>query len=125
MDHSTAHVMAWTNDSIVTTLITSDFTHLDKVHSMIKSENLMHNKEKQKLHGYFQKLSDVIREYNHVVLFGPTTAKTELLNVLKENPLFDKIIIEVVHADKMTENQEHAFVRKYFPMHGQKLTVAI
>ncbi len=27
---------------------------------------------------------------------------------------FDKIKIETMQADKMTENQEHAFVRDYF-----------
>ena len=32
----------------------------------------------------------------------------------KDNHHFDKIKIGVKPADKMTENQQHAFVREYF-----------
>ena len=51
------------------------------------------------------------------MLFGPTNAKTELLNLLKADHHFDKINIETKQADKMTENQQHAFVREYFFKH--------
>ena len=51
------------------------------------------------------------------MLFGPTDAKTELFNLLKADHHFDKINIETKHADKMTENQQHAFVREYFFKH--------
>ena len=49
--------------------------------------------------------------------FGPTNAKTELLNMLRTDHHFDKIDIEVKNTDKMTENQEHAFVKEYFLKH--------
>jgi len=49
-----------------------------------------------------------------VFLFGPTDAKVELFNILEADHRFAKIKIEVKHADKMTENQQHAFVKKFF-----------
>jgi hypothetical protein len=49
-----------------------------------------------------------------VVLFGPTDAKKELLNLVKTDHLFEGIKIEVKNSDKMTEDQMHTFVRDYF-----------
>jgi hypothetical protein len=34
--------------------------------------------------------------------------------MLGANHLFDKINIETRQVDRMTENQQHAFVREYF-----------
>jgi stalled ribosome rescue protein Dom34 len=123
MDHSVAHLMALTNDSIVTILIESKFSHSEKEQSLKKSENLMHNKEQHLLLGYYKRLMDTIRNYQEVVLFGPTTAKNELLNLLKADLLFDNIKIEIRHADQMTTNQQHAFVREYFTPVVEKTNV--
>lgn len=122
MDHSVAHLMEFTTDPIETKNVSLQFTHQDKENSINKSEQLMHNKEQHKQAEYYKKLGEVIKNYEAVVLFGPTNAKMELLNLLKSNPLFEKIKIEVKQADKMTENQEHAFVRDYFTKHGIMIT---
>ena len=114
MDHAKAHVMEFTTDPIETTIITSGSTHEGKEQSLGKSENLMHNKEQHQQSEYYKKLIDTIRNYDEVVLFGPTNAKAELLNVLRADHNFEKIKIEVKQTDKMTENQEHAFVREHF-----------
>ena len=74
----------------------------------------MHTKEQHQQSSYYKKLRDAIKNYQEVVLFGPTDAKNELLNLLKADHLFENIKIEVKHYDKMTENQMHAFVREYF-----------
>ena len=50
---------------------------------------------------------------NSVLLFGPTDAKVELFNIMEADQRFAKIKIEVKHADKMTKNQQHAFVKKF------------
>lgn len=114
MDHSNAHLMELTTDSVETKTIKSTFTHVVKEQSLGKSENLMHNKEQHQQAEYYNKLGEFIKGYNDVLLFGPTDAKTELLNVLRDNHLFQKIKIETKQADKMTENQQHAFVKEYF-----------
>lgn len=114
MDHSNAHLMEFTADSISTNILESKFTHEEKEFSLSKSENVMHNKENHQQAEYYKKLGEVIKNYDEVLLFGPTDAKLELHNILAADHLFAKIKIEVKQADKMTENQEHAFVKSYF-----------
>ena len=114
MDHASAHLTAITDEPIQTTIIESKFTHEAKENSLSKSENLMHNKEQHRQSEYYKKLGEAIRQYEDVILFGPTDAKSELLNVLRGDHLFAKIKIEIKQADKMTEKQQHAFVRDHF-----------
>ncbi|MEO7043710.1 MAG: hypothetical protein ABI091_00280, partial [Ferruginibacter sp.] len=71
-------------------------------------------KEQQQESEYYKVLGESIKNYDQVLLFGPTNAKIELSNILEDDLSFSKIKIEIRQADKMTENQEHAFVREYF-----------
>lgn len=117
MDHSTAHLMEFTIDPIETTTIESAFTHQVKEGSLEKGEHLMHNKEQHQQAAFYKKIGDEIKNYNEVLLFGPTEAKVELLNVLKSDTYFSKIKFTVKQTDKITENQQHAFVRDFFTPH--------
>ena len=116
MDHSNAHILTPSIDAIEKKTISSKFTHEEKEHSLSKNENLMHNKEQQQQHEYYKEIADVIKHYNEVIVFGPTDAKSELVNFLKKDHHFDNIKIEVKSADKMTEHQEHAFVKDHFKL---------
>ena len=119
MDHSSAHLIEFTTDPIETTIIVSRFTHQDKEHSLlIKGESLMHQKEQHRQSEYYNKLGENIKNYKEVLLFGPTDAKTELFNVLRTDHRFANIKIEIKQSDKMTENQQHAFVKEYFETSG-------
>lgn len=118
MDHANAHIMEFTKNPSEAQSIHSKFTHQDKEESLSKSENLMHNKEQHQQAGYYKQLGDVIRHYEEVVLFGPTEAKTELFNILRADHRFADIKIETMQTDKMTENQQHAFVKSYFGKHS-------
>ncbi len=117
MDHSNADLIEFNTATLQTKTIDSKFTHEVKESTLSKSEQLMHNKEQHQQSEYYKKLGEVIKNYDEVILFGPTEAKTELLNVLKADHLFSKIHIEVKNTDKMTENQQHAFVKEYFAKH--------
>lgn len=114
MDHSTAHLMEFDKDNIDEKVIASKFTHEEKEHSLGKNEKLMHNKEQHQQSEYYKELGEAIRSYDDVILFGPTDAKSELLNILRADHRFEKIKIETKQADKMTVNQQHAFVKEYF-----------
>ena len=114
MDHSNAHLIEFTTEPMKTTNLASGFTHQAKEQTLEKGEHLMHNKEQQQQLAYYKELGAVIKNYDAVMLFGPTDAKVELFNILRTDHQFEKIKIDVKQADKMTENQEHAFVRKYF-----------
>jgi hypothetical protein len=114
MDHSNANLMELTSGEMVTNTIDSGFTHQIKEHAVRSSEQHMQNTEQHMHTGYYKRLGDIIKNYQEVLLFGPTSAKDELLNMLRADHLFEKIDIKVKHADKMTENQQHAFVKEYF-----------
>lgn len=114
MDHSQAHVTEFSKEQMQTKILRSRFTYVEKEKSLEKSEALMHNKENHEQLDYYKMLGNMIRNYEEVILFGPTYAKAELFNILMTDHRFAKIKIEIHSAEKMTENQEHAFVREYF-----------
>lgn len=114
MDHSSANVMEYTTDPIETKTIESTFTHEVKEDSLNKSEYLMHNKEQLNQAAYYKKLCEIIENYQEVFLFGPTDAKKELFNILKDDLHFAKIKIDMKQTDKMTVNQQKALVREHF-----------
>jgi stalled ribosome rescue protein Dom34 len=113
MDHSTANLIDLEskkdNHSIV-----SDFTFDTQEEALSRSENLMHNKRQQMHEAYYKKIAAVILKFEHVLLFGPTNAKTELYNYVNADLRFKHIKIETKAADKMTDNKKVAFVRNYF-----------
>ncbi len=113
MDHAHAHLMEYA-DPMVTKIVTSNSTYEEKEKTLRKSENMMHNKDQQQESEYYKVIGEAIKKYDEVLLFGPTNAKVELLNILEADNRFSKIKIEIQQADKMTENQEHAFVRIHF-----------
>ena len=117
MDHSEAHLIEFKKESSPLRIINTTFNHEDKESALNRSEQLMHNKRQQQQALFYKKLGNAIMPYDEVLLFGPTDAKTELLNVLQSDLRFEKIEIEVKPADKMTENQKQAFVQKYFSEH--------
>ena len=114
MDHSNAHLIEFGSENTTTKSISSDFSSDDKKQTLQRSENEMHNKEQQKQGTFYKNLSQIIKDFDELLLFGPTEAKSELHNLLKANHQFDKITIEVKNTDKMTDNEQHKFVSDYF-----------
>jgi hypothetical protein len=117
MDHASAHLLEFTNEGVEEKTVTSKFTHAVKEETLSKSENVMHNKEQHQQAAYYKELGETIKNYNHVILFGPTDAKSELLNILRGDHRFEKIKIETQQADKMNATQQHTFVQDYFTKH--------
>jgi len=114
MDHSNAHLMEFTSDPVETKLVESRFTPSTRVNRLGKGEYVMNNLEQHQHAEYYKQLGNTIWNYDHVILFGPTSAKVELFNHLKTNRRFLDKRIHVHQTDKLTENQQHAFVKEYF-----------
>lgn len=114
MDHSNAIFMELLNDSITEKYVISDFNHTEKDLSLRKNEHLMHNKENQLQASYYKQISDKIRDYDEVLIFGPTNAKDEMYNLIKNDNLFANIKIEVRNSDKMSAIAMQDYVRGYF-----------
>ncbi len=113
MDHSTAHIIELKNNTITSNTIESLSLQGEK-QNFGKDESLKHNTEQDQLSEYFKRLSTLIKSYSEVILFGPTNAKTELYNLLKEDSHFNSIKIEIETTDNLTKNQMHAFVKEHF-----------
>jgi stalled ribosome rescue protein Dom34 len=116
MDHSISHLMEFTNQ-IKTFTIESEFMNRVKERTQNKSENMMHHKEHHLQNAYYERLGNEIKKYQKVLLFGPTDAKEELFNLIKSDDNFAHIKFDVKPADKMKEQDEHAFVRNHFAGH--------
>ena len=114
MDHSIAHLMELKNNIIVTNTIESQSEPKENEENVLKDESHMLNKEQRELSAYYKKLCNVIKDYEAVVVFGSTEAKSELINFINAHHPLEKTKIEIKPADKMTENQRHAFVKEYF-----------
>lgn len=112
MDHSSAHLMAFSANPDAA--IAHDDIEADQAPTIGKGEIHIQNKEDAHHAAYYKELGAVIKEYDEVLLFGPTDAKHELFNILRADSHFEHIKIEVAQTDKLTDNQMHAFVREHF-----------
>ena len=113
MDHSNAYLMELANDIIVQRVV-SELANHETEFNFYKGEKLIHKKEQHLQLSYYNKIGDIIKKYQDVILFGPTNAKNELLNKIKTDHLFEDIKIVLKNSDKMTEDQMKTFVRDYF-----------
>lgn len=114
MDHANANIIEYASDSKETKTISSDFSHDDRAETLQRSENEMHNKEQQKQGTFYKNIAKIIKDFDAVILFGPTNAKAELYNLVKADHQLDKVKIEVLNTDKMSNKEQHDFVRDYF-----------
>ena len=87
----------------------------DKQHTHLSKKELFNFPEKKHLQAaYYKELSEIIRNYDHVLLFGPTDTKNELHNILKANHLFEENQMEMMNTDKMTDHEMEDYVLEYF-----------
>ena len=107
MDDACAHLMELTSDPIEIKTIESKYSHHSKEQSMSMSEKPMYNNQQHEQTEYYKQLAEVIKNYEEIILFGPSNAKVELYNILRADHHFSKIKIEIKQSDKMTKNQQH------------------
>jgi len=117
MDHTIAHTIEIKDNTIKSNSIESLYLQGEK-QNFGKDESLKHNIEQDQHSEFYKRLSTVIKDYSEVILFGPTKAKTELYNLLKEDSHFNNIKIDIETTDNLTEKQMHAFVKEHFEKVG-------
>lgn len=117
MDHTIAYLYEIKNKSITSKTIESIFLQSEK-QNFGKDESLKHNTEQNQDLDFYKRLGEVIKEYAEVFLFGPTNAKKELHNLLKEDAKYNDIKFELETTDNLTENQMQAFVKEHFENNG-------
>ena len=119
MDHSSANIFELLYDTVILKALESTPAFPEQVENLRLDESQMQNKEQKQYADFYKKLSYIINDYSEVLLFGPTDAKSELFNVLKNNRQFEKIRISVQPTDNMTDKQQKAFVKDFFKAHGK------
>ena len=114
MDHFTANIIEYINTATSIKTIKSEFNHFEKEKILQKGEIHSHNKEQDMQNEFYLKLREELLNYNNVLLFGATNAKTELFNILKADNKFANIEMIIKNTDKLTENEQIAFVNDCF-----------
>jgi stalled ribosome rescue protein Dom34 len=110
MDYSRAHLIEFAGRTIQLNHIAAEIV-LPKGECLGKKIRDIRERRRSE---YYRKLAAQIGNYKEVLLFGPNDAKAELLNVLREDKRFSNIKINLEPCERMTENQEHMFVKRYF-----------
>ena len=77
----------------------SNFPFRTKVQAAHRSENLIHNKEQQMHEAFYKEIGVEMLKSDHVLLFGPTNAKRELVNYIKQDLHFKDMEIDVEPVD--------------------------
>lgn len=114
LDHASANLIDFTDTNKENQTIISEFDIQDKHETLQRSESEMHHKEQDKQRTYFKKIATLAIGYNELILFGPTTAKTELLHFLQKDNSFGKIKIDTENTAKMNLQEQEFFVWGHF-----------
>jgi len=115
LDHYTAIVFAANEDSTsILKTIFSEMNHFVKEEILQKGESHWHNKEQDLQLAFYKRIIDEVEQCDELFLFGPTTAKTELLHLIQKEAKFDTLKISTKDIDKMTENQKMDLVKTTF-----------
>ncbi|HOZ52235.1 MAG TPA: hypothetical protein PLU17_10285 [Chitinophagaceae bacterium] len=110
MCHSSVHVVEYNSELIEE----QEQKRIDGTNQMDTNIATSQNESFHLQTESFKKLGIAIEKYEEVVLFGPVDTKVELLKFLKADPRFDKIKIEIKQTNIMSEDQQEAYVEKYF-----------
>lgn len=114
MDHFTANIIEYKKTASFIKTIQSDFNHIEKEKIIQKGESHLHNKEQDLQNKFYMEISDNSVDYSQILLFGPTTAKTEFKNVLANDNRFSEVEISIKITDKLTQKEQIAFVDNCF-----------
>lgn len=113
MDYYTANIMELSERPHEIQTIKSKFD-LKLKKEKNKSENYLYTLAQQCKADYFKKIASTILQYDRVLLFGPTKAKTELFNILKQDSHFFKIKTYLKETGRLTRNKRNKFIHEHF-----------
>jgi hypothetical protein len=124
IDHRKAFVVALTANGESTTLINSDVekhperTGDSPLNGRFESQQVPADDRRQRaftqhLNVYYDHVIEVLRPFDHLILFGPGEAKGELRKRMARSHL-DTRVMAVETVDRMTDREIIAKVRTYF-----------
>ncbi len=114
LNHYRADVFEYSERAELIQTIESEFNAVEKKKMLLKGESHMHHKEQDLQLKFYDTLKKVLVKYDAILLFGNTSAKTELLHVLQADNSFANKEIILKNTDRLTENQKKAVVNDLF-----------
>jgi hypothetical protein len=114
MDYSNALLMELYNHMIISKRIAVKFPDNNNPTTANPFVTISTKEMKHLQMEYFNEISNIVVNYQEVLLFGPSDAKNELLTLLKADRHFKNIIFELVNTSKMKESKIHDFVIEHF-----------
>lgn len=113
MDYYTAHIIEFSDKPLEIQTIESKFTKKWK-REKNKGEKYLCCLAKQCKARYFKKIAHTILNYDKVLLFGPTNAKSELFNMMCEDHHFYRIKTYIKETKILTLNKRNKFIQEHF-----------
>lgn len=114
MDHFTANIFEYEKKAFFLKTIESGFNKVEKEKILLQGESHLHNKEQDFQNAFYLNLIEEINTYDDVLLFGSTTAKTELNTILNNENGFKEVTITTKNTDKLTKIEQIAFINDFF-----------
>ncbi len=114
LNHFTANSIEYVTKAKLMKTIKSDFNQLEKQKILQKGESHLHHKEQHLQHQFYKEISDSSVGFATVMLFGPTTAKSELKTILSNDNRFSDVEVSLKITDKLDLKEQIAFVNNFF-----------
>lgn len=109
VDHKEAHVIHFDSESTQTEIVRTRSNHLHHKRGSVGNGNAGGNLD------YLREVADAVLNDNEILVVGPGSAKTELMDYVKtHNHQIAKKIVGVETVDHPTDGQLLAFAKKYF-----------
>ena len=80
------------------------------------NEHQVQMRDKEILSDYYKNIAKRLENFEEIFIFGASTAKDELYNLLRTNKHFDGKLIQIESSDQITKKQMIARVRAFFKM---------
>ncbi len=87
----------------------------------ISTENSDQNRFKQQEVNFLKTIIASSKHFDSLLIFGPAYMKNRLHKLIQKDNLLKNKPIEILTAEKMTDNQLVAFVKKHFNNHEIKV----
>jgi hypothetical protein len=114
LDHTHAHFIRVKDDKVRVESVESEYEPRVRIdgegsdttkvgrNRVSNREHTKHQKEQNQLSKFYKQLAGKLEKYDFVYLFGPTTAKSELLNYIRQQTNMKGKTFVVDSADTMT-----------------------
>lgn len=114
LDHFSANIIGYSISAQVLHSIKSDFNQAERLKILQKGESHLHEKEQHLQLQFYKEISDQSVGFSIVMLFGPTTAKSELKTILSHDNRFSDAEVSLKITDKLNLKEQIAFVNNFF-----------